>query len=177
MVKAVSNAVSGFDAKTEREAASKARFVVELKRLPHPFDRDADPVHVTASGLVLGRRGTVLHVHKRLRIWLQPGGHIDEGEAPWAAALRESREETGLPLRHPESGHNLVHLDAHDASQGHFHLDMRYLLLSDDVEPSPPSGESQQVRWVSLEEAEQMCDSGLVEALGRLQVIAAGGGA
>ena len=39
------------------------------------------PTHVTASGIVVGRRGTVLHRHKRLGIWMQPGGHIDAGES------------------------------------------------------------------------------------------------
>ncbi len=29
----------------------------------------------------------------------------------------------------------------------HFHLDLRYLLLCEDTDPSPAAGESQQVRW------------------------------
>ena len=38
----------------------------------------------------------VLHLHKRLKIWLQPGGHIEAGETPWDAACREAREEGNI---------------------------------------------------------------------------------
>ena len=68
--------------RSPREAASKERFLAELDRLDDPFDELADPVHVTASAIVVGRRGTVLHLHKRLARWMQPGGHIDPGESP-----------------------------------------------------------------------------------------------
>jgi len=130
-------AVDGFDAVTPREIASRDRFLLELNRLVDPFDQDADPVHVTGSAIVVGSRGTVLHLHKRIGVWMQPGGHLEPGEAPWEAALRETWEETGLPVCHPEGGERLVHLDAHPAG-AHFHLDLRYLLLSDDIDPAPP---------------------------------------
>ena len=167
---AVRAAVVAFPERTERERRSKDRFLEELGRLDDPFDRDADPVHVTASSFVYGPRGTVLHLHKSLGFWIQPGGHIERGEVPWNAALRETEEETGLPVRHPANGPSLVHLDAHPAALGHFHLDLRYLLLSLDVEPCPPPGESQQVRWFSLEEAAAIADPGLVEGLERIGV-------
>jgi 8-oxo-dGTP pyrophosphatase MutT (NUDIX family) len=83
----------------ERERTSIDRFLVELQRLAHPFDEHADPVHVTGSAIVLGPRGVLLLRHRRLGIWLQPGGHLDAGETPWDAALRESAEETGLDVR------------------------------------------------------------------------------
>src|SRR5262245_44907890 len=89
------------DAVEEREAESLERFRSELQRLEFPFDEHADPVHVTGSAIVVGARGVVLHLHKRLGIWLQPGGHLHAGEQPWDAALREAREETGLPVQHP----------------------------------------------------------------------------
>ena len=65
-----------------REVLAKERFLSELARLSAPYDEHAGPTHVTASGIVVGRRGTVLHRHKKLGIWMQPGGHIDAGETP-----------------------------------------------------------------------------------------------
>ena len=64
---------------------------------------------MTASGIVVGRRGTVLHRHKKLGIWMQPGGHIDAGESPEEAALREATEELGLAVEHPPAGPLLLH--------------------------------------------------------------------
>jgi 8-oxo-dGTP pyrophosphatase MutT (NUDIX family) len=161
-------AVIAFDAVTARETTSRARFLAELHRLADPFSRDADPVHVTGSAIVTGPRGTVLHWHKRIGGWMQPGGHIDAGEAPWDAAVRETLEETGLPAGHPTGGRRLLHLDAHPAGP-HFHLDLRYLLCSPDIEPAPPPGESQQVRWFSLAEAMDVADDALIDGLRRLR--------
>jgi 8-oxo-dGTP pyrophosphatase MutT (NUDIX family) len=160
--------VAAFDAVTTREVASKDRFLSELDRLADPFDRNADPVHVTGSAIVTGPRGVVLHLHKRLGGWMQPGGHVDSGETPAEAALRETREETGLAVRHPADGPLLIHLDAHPAGP-HVHLDLRYLLLSEDAEPSPPPGESQDVRWFTLAEAIGVADDALVDGLRRLR--------
>jgi len=168
MLALVRSAVGDFDAITPREKASRDRFLLELDRLADPFNRDSGPVHVTGSAIVVGSRGTVLHLHKRLGVWMQPGGHLEPGEAPWEAALRETQEETGLPVHHARSGERLIHLDAHPASSDHFHLDLRYLLWSDDVEPSPPPGESQEVRWFTLAEALERADAGLVDGLRRL---------
>jgi len=47
------------------------------------------------------------------------------------------------------------------------HLDVRYLLVSEDAEPAPPPGESQQVRWFGLVEAIALADPGLVDGLRR----------
>lgn len=149
----------------ERERRSKVRFLEELDRLEDPCNESADPVHVTASSVIVGRRGTVLHLHRRLHRWMQPGGHIDTGEEPAAAALRESFEETGLALSHPPDGPVMVHLDVHPAASGHTHLDLRFLLLGPDDDPAPPPGESQEVRWFSWEEAEETADESLAGAL------------
>ena len=153
----------------QRECESLERFLVELGQLASPFDEHADPTHVTASAIVTGRRGVVLHLHKRLALWLQPGGHIEPGETPWQAAVREAEEETGLTVRHPDAGPRLVNVDVHPGPRGHTHLDLRYLLMADDADPAPPPGESQDVRWFSWDEAIATADLGLVGALRALR--------
>ncbi len=157
--------VEAHEPASPREAAAQERFLLELDGLGAPCDEHADPTHVTASGIVVGRRGTVLHRHKRLGIWMQPGGHIDAGEGPGEAALREATEELGLVVEHPEGGPLLIHLDVHEAAHGHTHLDLRYLLLGADTDPMPPPDESPDARWCSWEEAGQMADAALVDAL------------
>lgn len=148
-----------------REAAAQARFLAELAQLDAPCDEHAGPTHVTASGIVVGRRGTVLHRHKKLGIWMQPGGHIDPGERPEEAALREATEELGLSIAHPSTGPLLLHVDVHEAAAGHTHLDLRYLLLGADEDPKPPPDESPDARWCSWDEAQAMADPALADAL------------
>jgi 8-oxo-dGTP pyrophosphatase MutT (NUDIX family) len=152
-------------ARDEREVVSKARFLDELGRMREPCDPKADPVHVTASAVVVGRRGTVLHLHRRMERWMQPGGHVEPDEEPAVAACREAEEETGLAVSHPPDGPILVNLDVHGAMDGHTHLDLRYLLLGSDADPSPPLDESQQVHWFTWAEAEERADEALVGAL------------
>ena len=155
----------------EREASSIVRLLAEVDRLEHPFDEDADPVHLTASGFVVGTRGTVLHRHRRLGIWVQPGGHVDPDELPEEGALRETTEETGLVVQHPPTGPLLVHVDCHPGPRGHTHLDLRYVVLAPARDPSPPSGESQEVRWCSFREAPALAEGALAPALERLEAV------
>lgn len=152
-----------------REALSLRRIQAELDRLRHPIDQHDDPVHVTASVIVVGARGVILHRHKRLGMWLQPGGHVDPGETLAAAALREAREETGLTVRHSPEGPQLVHVDVHDGGRGHTHLDVRYRVEAGARDPHPDAGESQEVRWFDWDEAIAIADPGLEGALRSLR--------
>lgn len=167
-IKKVRAQVLAFAAETQRERASKEELLSQLDGLERPFDREGGPVHVTASAIITGTRGTVLHKHKTLAVWLQPGGHIDPGEMPWEAAARETAEETGLRGQYDQHPPSLFHLDVHPA-RGHVHLDLRYLLQCGDDDPAPGPGESPEVRWFTLDEAVAVADEGLVEALWRLE--------
>lgn len=164
---------------TEREPIDRAErtciteFVSAFDRLADPFDQRLDPVHVTGSAFVVGERGVVLLRHKRLGMWLQPGGHIDPGESPWDAARREAIEETGLAVDFVERGPDgvpvLAHVDVHPGGRGHTHLDLRFVLGGDDADPAPPPGESQQIGWFDWPDAlDRAGDPRLVAALGAL---------
>ena len=151
----------------ERERESIERFLALAPVLTDPFNEHADLVHITASAIVVTEAGdkVALHMHKRLNMWLQPGGHIDVGEDIVAAALREAREETGLPVRHEREGGVFVHLDVHPGPRGHTHFDVRFVVRAPKVTPTPGVGESPEVRWFSWNEAQAMADAGLVGAL------------
>lgn len=52
--------------------------------------------HFTASAVVIEEGHILLVHHRRIGAWLPPGGHIDDGELPHEAAIREVFEETGV---------------------------------------------------------------------------------
>jgi 8-oxo-dGTP pyrophosphatase MutT (NUDIX family) len=158
-----------------REARSRRDLLRYLVWLRQPFDADADPVHVTTSAIVLDPEDRVLlHRHKRLGTWLQPGGHVEGAETPERAVLREVREETGLALAHPGTARPL-HVDVHEGGRGHLHLDLRYLLHAPaGAALAPAAGESGQVRWFGPSEAVSRGDVSLAAALRRAWT--AGGG-
>lgn len=153
----------------DRERESQRLFIEHFDRLDDPCNEDADTVHVTGSAIIVGRRGVVLHLHKRLQLWLQPGGHVEPGETPWDAARREAEEETGLAVEFVgdlgEAQPVLAHVDVHAGPRGHTHLDLRYVLVGADAEPAPPPQESQQVRWFGWDDAMAVADVGLIGAL------------
>ncbi len=147
-----------------RDSASRAEIIEFLDTVAEPFSRDAQLAHITASAVLWGRRGTILHRHKITGTWLQPGGHVDGGEAPWDAVLREVEEETGFIGIHRNAA-KLFDVDVHDTPRRHRHLDIRYLIDVDDGDPAPQAGESPDVRWFTWDEAVRVGDPTLVDVL------------
>jgi 8-oxo-dGTP pyrophosphatase MutT (NUDIX family) len=161
-----------------REAWSCRRTLAYLDWLADPLDEHADPTHVTGSAIVVDGHGRVLlHRHKRLGRWLQPGGHLDAGEHPADAALRETAEETGLRAVHPAGGPRLVHVDVHEGPRGHLHLDLRYLLAADgSARLAPADGESPDVAWFVVEDAIARGDGSVAAAIRAVAVTTRPGG-
>jgi 8-oxo-dGTP pyrophosphatase MutT (NUDIX family) len=60
---------------------------------PAAFER-----HHTATAYVVSGAHTLLLWHRKLRMWLPPGGHLEPNEDPVQGALREAREESGLEV-------------------------------------------------------------------------------
>lgn len=121
---------------------------------------------LTVSALVFTDEATPLvlvHQHKRYPVVIQPGGHVDPGEHPWQAVVRELGEEAGIA---PEQLQALspveftpgpgqfpapVGLDVHEVSQGATHTDLIFAFVIDGPPRTPPqAGESSQLLWLSL---------------------------
>lgn len=66
-----------------------------------PLERSTLPKHFVVTGYAADRQGrrVLLLFHRKLRMWLPPGGHIEAHEDPLRALEREFEEETGLWVR------------------------------------------------------------------------------
>lgn len=128
----------------------------------------------TASAFVIRTDTTepklLLHIHKKLGVLLQPGGHVELHETPWQAITHELMEETGYELSqlqvlqprvrissinaavlHPQS---IVHNTHHFDKEGvHKHIDISYAFTTtSEPRHTPGEGESHTLRWVTLDE-------------------------
>jgi ADP-ribose pyrophosphatase YjhB (NUDIX family) len=119
---------------------------------------------LTATAFVVRDGKTLLHKHRKLGLWLPPGGHVDEGETPDQAVLREVKEETGLdaefvvPKRSPDPKGGVEYQHPPQMVQvepipGHnHHLDLIYYLRAHEGELRPGDGESADWRWHTHDE-------------------------
>jgi 8-oxo-dGTP pyrophosphatase MutT (NUDIX family) len=146
--------------------------------MPH-IHREAGQHDATSSAyIVLEQPETepriVLHVHKKLHIWMQFGGHVELTETPWQAMAHESIEESGYSLAelkllqphvrldaldgatsHPLPVNENTHLiDTHDGTpQPHYHTDRAYAFVAESMPKRPPGeGESKDIKAMTIGE-------------------------
>ena len=53
---------------------------------------------ITANAFIFYENKLLVVHHKKLNIWLHPGGHVDENESFLEALIREIKEEVGLDV-------------------------------------------------------------------------------
>lgn len=153
-----------------KETADRIAMLAFLEHLPEPLSGAQPAAHFTASALVVDetQSRTCLVLHRKLGLWLQPGGHVEpDDESIGGAALREVREETGLDCA--LNGEKPVHLDIHEIPDrpdmpAHLHLDVRFLVVAAGDELTL-SDESTDVRWWPLGDATAAGDDSLTRLI------------
>jgi 8-oxo-dGTP pyrophosphatase MutT (NUDIX family) len=143
------------------QANTKTLFLQFVATCPDCFKRSLEIGHVTGSALICDpdRGQLVLIHHKKLGIWLQPGGHADGEANVYKVAIREAIEETGLKELNPASG-MIFDLDIHQIPEcggiaEHFHYDVRFLFEADPRLPLTGNSESHDIRWINFDEIER----------------------
>lgn len=124
--------------------------------------------HLTASALVVDQeRGRVLlTLHKKMRMWLQMGGHCEPQDGTLAAAaLREATEESGIPGLTLLPG-GPVRLDRHSTPCA-WHLDVQYAALAPAGAVEAISDESLDLRWFPYDEVAGVADESVVRLMER----------
>lgn len=133
------------------QPALRGQFLAAARR--GALSRADRPDHLTASALVLdeARTSVLLVLHRKVGLWMQPGGHLEPGDGTLGdAALREAQEETGVDGLRLADG--VVDLDRHPAPCGaRWHLDVRFLVLAPRPTRPVVSEESDDVRWFRVD--------------------------
>ncbi|MEU1037455.1 NUDIX hydrolase [Streptomyces sp. NPDC005551] len=121
--------------------------------------------HLTASALVVdpGHGRVLLTLHRKLRMWLQMGGHCEPADTTLAAAaLREATEESGIAGLTLLPG-GPVRLDRHPIPPPcHCHFDVQYAVLAQPGAVQEISDESLDLRWFSYDEVAGVADASVV---------------
>lgn len=124
----------------------------------------AESRHVTASLVVIdpATAAVLLVDHKASGKWVFPGGHVDLGETPADAAVREVLEETGVAVRlvsDPGVAWRVEDFPAppkpersgKPAEPAHTHIDHLFVGVADSTAPLTAAlSEVASARWVSI---------------------------
>lgn len=115
----------------------------------------------TVAVFVVHNDHVLLHPHRKLGIWLPPGGHIEPHELPDEAALREVAEESGLvvelvgnygvEIHDPGAPRQLIRpegIQLEDISPGHQHIDLIYYARPVDAPPDDLPPLIDDMRWI-----------------------------
>jgi ADP-ribose pyrophosphatase YjhB (NUDIX family) len=91
---------------------------------------------------VVHRGRVLLHFHPKIGLWLPPGGHVEYGELPDDAAVREVLEETGVCCRlvgetgvgveYPQQLIRPYGIQVEKIRPGVEHIDLVYFAVADD---------------------------------------------
>ena len=146
-----------------RQIVLRADYLEHLKTNANGTRRECLPDHLTASALIVDPAGgrVLLGLHAKAKLWLQMGGHIEEGDGTLAhAAMREGTEESGITGLRLWSELPLA-LDRHPAPcspDARYHLDVQFLAIAAPDAVAAVSPEQIELRWCGFDDLPEPTD-------------------
>lgn len=130
-----------------------------LQSTEHCFERSHTAGHITGSAWILNpaQDKVLLTLHRKLKRWMQPGGHADGESNVLRVAIREAEEESGICGITPLCT-EIYDIDVHliparpaGGEAAHLHYDIRFLLQAPH-EDFCISDESDDLAWWSAQD-------------------------
>lgn len=144
-------------------------YLEHLAAHPDGVYKPCEAGHITGSALVIDpeHERVLLTLHKKLGMWLQMGGHCELGDATLAdAAVREAREESGIPAGLTLLPGGPVRLDRHPIpAPCNWHLDVQYAVLAPAGALEAISDESLDLRWFPYAQVAEVADTSVVRLM------------
>lgn len=120
--------------------------------------------------LVVYQNRVLLRMHDKYDQWLGVGGHIDLGEDPNQAAIREVKEEIGLDVKLVPAKNQITialpnytelipprYLNRHRINEDHEHVGLWYFATSSSDQITQGQTErSEECRWFTMEELQNL---------------------
>jgi len=147
---------AGKESLAER-AANRTEPTARDSPLANAFGQPGRPNHLVVVGYIVHAGKVLLVWHEKLRKWLPPGGHVEEGELPTEAVIREVLEEAGYavtvrdctPPGGNEEGVRVLpmphHIQVEYIDGQHDHLDLAYECCL--ANPDPAASGTSRHRW------------------------------
>jgi ADP-ribose pyrophosphatase YjhB (NUDIX family) len=127
---------------------------------------------IVAGVLIISADGrkVLLVKHKKLGVWIYPGGHLEENETPLECAVRESEEETGSSFEVLNTNGFVVCTEGANSlpnplvimdeivpysTGAHRHFDMIYLGIARSME-FQSNNESTDCRWFEKKDIDDL---------------------
>ncbi|SHF13268.1 NUDIX domain-containing protein [Seinonella peptonophila] len=180
IIKSIQQQINTYLNRFPDEKSSLTPLLNQVDQPNQLYHRKSLPGHITASGIILKGDRILMIYHPILKKWLQPGGHVEVGEVPFEAAIREVKEETGFRCQLHEwhcKNSIPIDIDIHQVPTNqdkqepeHLHYDFRYLLTIDPFIETIVDGEHQWA-WIKYESVQQHRPKEFVKKLLKYQLI------
>jgi len=140
----------------ERELAMRAAIIKFVQTYENCAARELQVGHLTGSAWIVDKdlTHTLLTHHRKLNLWVQLGGHVEDDADMLSASWREAREESGLQDLQLLTPHifdvDIRAIPARKDEPEHFHYDIRYAFQADRHAELIVTSESRELAWVAL---------------------------
>jgi 8-oxo-dGTP diphosphatase len=149
-------AVRPLDAREAADQDGILEWIASGQPLFRTVPPDTPPKHLVVYFIPVdpARRCLLLGDHRKSGLWLPPGGHVEDGEDPRQAVIREAREELGIEAGSADGRPFFLTVTPTVGANSHLDVSLWFVLpvARDQARIVADPGEFKSVRWLDLDQ-------------------------